>query len=197
MKHILVDEQTHYEVKGKATSRGMTMVEYISFLVKKDVASGISKNNKTYNSWSNMMNRCYNLSHPHYSDYGGRKIEVSSEFKDYFKYELYVSCLDGYNDNSLSIDRVDNNGDYIAGNLKYSTSSEQNNNQRMRKNNKSGYSGVIAHSNGLKWQAEISVNGKKKYLGLFETTKDAAIFRNQYIIDNGLKNKLAEVEEIQ
>ena len=41
------------------------------------------------------------------------------------------------------------------------------------KHNKSGYIGVLYIKNGDRWRAEISVNGKKHYLGEFKNKQDA------------------------
>lgn len=49
---------------------------------------------------------------------------------------------------------------------------------KKHKHNKSGYVGVHLHSATGKYQAQISVNGKKQYLGLFSTAEDAAIAYN-------------------
>lgn len=46
---------------------------------------------------------------------------------------------------------------------------------KKHKHNKSGYVGVHLHSATGKYQAQISFNGKKQYLGLFSTAEDAAI----------------------
>lgn len=42
---------------------------------------------------------------------------------------------------------------------------------RPRRNSRSGYLGVVAHKQ--KFQSAICVNGKRKYLGLFDTAEEA------------------------
>ena len=47
-------------------------------------------------------------------------------------------------------------------------------NQSIRSNNSSGVLGVVWHKKACKWMAQIMVDGKNKYLGLFETIEDAS-----------------------
>lgn len=41
------------------------------------------KPNKCYNIWSGMLSRCYNTKHPAYHNYGGRGVQVCSEWHSY------------------------------------------------------------------------------------------------------------------
>lgn len=58
-------------------------------------------------------------------------------------------------------------------NLRIATSAENQHNRSKPRNNKSGYKGVTWQSAVGKWRAQIKVNGKAIYLGLF-TTPEAA-----------------------
>ena len=75
------------------------------------------------------------------------------------------NCIDHIN--SISKDnRFSNLRDVtILGNMQHMT--------KPMRNNKSGFLGVLRHKN--KWQAKISINGKIKHLGLFDTPYDAHI----------------------
>jgi hypothetical protein len=59
-------------------------------------------------------------------------------------------------------------------NLRIATRSQNNANQRRRKDNTSGYKGVVWHKRERRWQAQIQVEGKCLYLGGFDDPKDAA-----------------------
>ena len=48
------------------------------------------------------------------------------------------------------------------------------NRTRKQSNNKTGYRGVYLEKSRNKFRAEISVNGKGKYVGIFNTAKEAA-----------------------
>ena len=47
-------------------------------------------------------------------------------------------------------------------------------NQPMRANNSSGATGVTWHKKASRWLAQITVKGKNKYLGLFDTVEEAS-----------------------
>lgn len=63
--------------------------------------------------------------------------------------------------------------DYRRSNLRIATRAQNNANRRMRKDNTSGYKGVVAHPDGRRWIAQIMVNGKGINLGIFETREKA------------------------
>lgn len=46
-------------------------------------------------------------------------------------------------------------------------------NRGLQVNNKSGYKGVSWHSVAGKWEASVKKNGKKKYIGVFDTPEKA------------------------
>ena len=79
-------------------------------------------------------------------------------------------------DNKAMIDHIDNNpGNNNVKNLRWATNQDNQYNLGINKNNKSGYKGVSFHKQHNKYQARISINGKKKHLGLFETAEEASI----------------------
>lgn len=72
------------------------------------------------------------------------------------------------------IDHINGNGlDNRASNLRSCNKYENSWNTRIRKDNKSGVKGVSWSKRASKWQAMISVNGVKKYLGLFNDVESA------------------------
>jgi hypothetical protein len=59
-------------------------------------------------------------------------------------------------------------------NLRVATRSQQNQNRRIRCNNRSGLKGAFYHARGKKnWRSAIKVNGQLIYLGLFRTPEEA------------------------
>lgn len=58
-------------------------------------------------------------------------------------------------------------------NLREANNSQNQGNQPLDKTNKSGYKGVSWSKSCNKWLANISIDNKSKYLGLFDTPEDA------------------------
>ena len=76
-----------------------------------------------------MLGRCYNPKAARYKDWGGRGIRVCDEWKDNFINFKTWALNNGYED-TLSIDRIDNNKNYGPDNCRWATLQEQNSNKR-------------------------------------------------------------------
>ena len=66
-------------------------------------------------------------------------------------------------------------------NLREASSGDNKQNTKDRENNTSGHRGVTWHKAREKWQAQIAVAGKHRYLGLFDRFEDAVAARQEAV----------------
>lgn len=86
---------------------------------------------RLYHIWRSMIQRCEDLGCAAYTNYGGRGISVCEEWRRDFKaFHDHVSMLEHYGKKGYSLDRINNNGNYEPGNVKWSTVGEQVRNTR-------------------------------------------------------------------
>jgi hypothetical protein len=90
---------------------------------------------KEYRTWQGMKNRCFNLKDVNFKYWGGRGITVYEPWIHSF--ETFLQYLKDNNmypkPKNMSIDRIDNDGNYEPGNIRWATQKEQIANQRHYK----------------------------------------------------------------
>lgn len=119
-KDILIDSLR----SGRTKSCGCLVKQKTT---ERNTIHGFSKT-RIYKEWKAMKERCYRMTHQYYNYYGGKGIEVCEEWKNSFKNFYEWAINNGYQDD-LTLDRMDNNKDYMPNNCKWSTQIEQANNR--------------------------------------------------------------------
>jgi len=124
-----------------------------------------------FNAWVGMKTRCYNENAKPYDRYGGRGIEVCDRWLNDF--ELFFEDMGSRPTEHHSIDRINVNGNYEPENCRWATDTTQARNRRVLKNNKTGFSGVNWNKQSEKYEANITVDKKRIYLGKYKNLDDA------------------------
>lgn len=88
---------------------------------------------KLHNTWLGMKSRCYNKNNDRYEQWGGRGITVCDEWKNDFVSFYKWSLENGYSE-ELTIDRIDNDGNYEPNNCRWTNQKQQSRNRRTNIN---------------------------------------------------------------
>lgn len=155
---------------------------------KKQVTTHGMKYHPIYKVWDSMKQRCFNQKQKYYPSYGGRGITVCDRW---IKFENFMDDMLPTYKNGLSLDRINNNGNYEPSNCRWTTQEVQTRNTKIiQKNNTSGYRGVCFDKIKKKWISNIIVSHKKIYLGSYIFAIDAAKAFDRYVIENNLEHTI-------
>lgn len=122
---------------GRAKSCGCYNREEITL---RNTKHGMAnQRDQLYRAWLNMRHRCLGTNNPDYKHYGGRGVKISKKWDDYTKFKEW-SEHNGF-EQGLTLDRIDNDGDYSEDNCRWVDRKVQGNNRRTN---------IVIEINGVK-----------------------------------------------
>lgn len=130
-----------------------------------------------HGTWSNMRDRCNNPNNKDYPFYGAVGIQVCHRWDDFALFVEDINVL-GPRPVNFTLDRIDSARNYEPNNIRWASKTKQARNQKMRKTNKSGCSGVNQMSCGG-YVARIHHKGERLYLGYFLSLEEAIAARKK------------------
>lgn len=89
------------------------------------------RSRREHSIWSNIVQRTTNQNCKEYKWYGARGIRMHEEWRTSF--DAFLKYVDGLPKAGTTLDRIDNNGNYEPGNLRWATHKEQSNNARSNR----------------------------------------------------------------
>ncbi len=116
--------------EGATKSCGCFRQEASASRASKKTTHGMS-HTKINGVWWAIIMRCFNPNYPSYKNYGGRGITVCDEWRnDFTAFYEHVSKLEHFGKDGYTLDRIDNDGNYEPGNVRWATAKEQSRNRR-------------------------------------------------------------------
>lgn len=157
------------------------------------------KKHPLYGTWRGQKKRCNCKTSSNYERYGKRGIKFAEYWENDFKGWLdYVESLEGFEKSGYTLDRVDNNKDYVIGNLRWVSKEIQSRNDRVIMcTNTSGYRGVSFDKPTGTWKTKIVVSYKNIHLGYHKTALIAARAYDTYVIKNKLEHNINGVQSMK
>lgn len=134
--------------------------------------------NQLYKTWSMIHQRCTNPNNTNYKNYGGRGIIMYEPWKNSFtEFNNYILKNLGERPEGMTLDRINTDGNYEPGNLRWADHSTQMHNRRVLA--MSGVQGVHIRKDTGKWVATIKRHGQLRREE-FETLEEAAAQRKAW-----------------
>lgn len=141
-------------------------------LSARNTKHGLSRTERaTYRSWKDLRARCQNPNDSDYKDYGGRGITFDPRWEDFAVFFAEM----GRRPEGMSLDRIDVNGNYEAGNCRWATAMTQANNKRS--NHRIEWNG--RSQTLMEWSRETGVDQSKARYRLKQNWPLEAVFSRE------------------
>jgi len=114
--------------RGSTVSCGCRRAHRLPLMNMKHGAAKRGERRPEYGIWAGIIQRCTNPNLERYVDYGGRGITVCPRWTSSF--EAFLLDVGARPSSIHSIDRIDPNGNYEPGNVRWATPIEQRHNRR-------------------------------------------------------------------
>jgi hypothetical protein len=118
--------------RGQVTSCGCRRVEAAKAMGLANATHGYARGSQRtpeYRTWRAMLDRCLNQKSTSFPRYGGRGISVCRRWAESF--ESFLVDV-GPRPEGTSLDRINNDGNYESGNVRWASAKEQANNRRRQ-----------------------------------------------------------------
>jgi len=112
---------------GSSKSCGCLQREIAAVNGRKILTTHGESKTRLFKTWAKIHQKCNNLKCTQYKYYGGKGITVCKEWSEFTTFKKWA-MENGYTD-KLTIDRINGNEDYNAGNCRWATMEVQNNNK--------------------------------------------------------------------
>lgn len=155
-------------ITGSTRTCGNNDCEYARMVRSEGSSTHKLSGTRLYHIWNGMRGRCYYPNHPSYANYGGRGISICEEWASDFLTFRAWALANGYGDH-LTIDRINNDGNYEPYNCRWVTYSIQRTNQRKRSN--------LDRPRRVVWEIDGVTKSRKDWCREYGVNETTAIYR--------------------
>lgn len=156
---------------GEAKSCGCKTIDFLKARPVRVRHGNSGKNiSAEYRIWAGMLGRVRAKSGKSFKNYGQRGITVCERWH---KFENFLADM-GKRPDGMTLDRIDNDGNYEPGNCRWAIPTMQQLNRRKTTVNSSGLLGVVLDKRRGTWRAEVRAQGRRFCRSGMRTAEEAS-----------------------